>query len=103
MNSIWFQTEENTTTDSLNSIFLGVFNKDPVEIGISLNRPITPFQPTDSIQTRLDPPIQSKTELIYSKPDFYTGHLHEFDQFIEPSVHSRRDSNSNYQLNLVPV
>ena len=38
MNSIWFQTEEKTTTDSLNSIFLGVFNKDTVEIGISLNR-----------------------------------------------------------------
>ena len=101
MESIWLQTDENPKTDSLDSTFFGVFNKDPLEIGYSLSRPITPFQTTDSLQTQLASPIKP-TEIIYSQSNLYSTNINDYDTIIDHPV-KRRDSNAEYQLNLVPV
>ena len=103
MDSIWFQTEENPKTDSTDSIFLGIYTQDPSKIGFSLMRPITPFQPTNSIQTQLASPMKSSSGIIYSQPGLFSNHINDFEPIIENPVKTRRDSNSDCQFNLIPV
>lgn len=103
MDCIWFQTEEIQKTDSLDSTFLGVFNKDPSEIGSSLSRPITPFQPTNNIQPQLVSPIKPSTDIIYSQAAIFSNRINGYEPIIDHSVIKRRGSNTDCQFNLVPV